>query len=57
MSRYIQQGGLGLRHWCEQGDDLQQFGWNKHDGKLVIISAQNFAQTKKIRYTQKTLLR
>jgi len=32
LPRYIQQGGLGLRHWCEQGDNLQQFGWNKHDG-------------------------
>ena len=33
--RHIQQGGLGLRHWCEQGDNLQQFGWNKHDGKFL----------------------
>ena len=51
MCRYIQQGGLGLRHWCEQGDDLQQFGWNKHDGKFVTTSAQNFD------YTRKMLLR
>ena len=35
--RYIQQGGLGLRHWCEQGDNLQQFGWNKHDGKFIFF--------------------
>ena len=47
MCRYIQQGGLGLRHWCEQGDDLQQFGWNKHDGKFVTTSAQNFDRTRK----------
>ena len=24
---------MGLRHWCEQGDNLKQFGWNKHDGR------------------------
>ena len=22
-----------MRHWCEQGDNLKQFGWNKHDGR------------------------
>ena len=31
--RYVNQGSLGLRHWCEQGDNLKQFGWNKHDGR------------------------
>ena len=29
----MMQGSLGLRHWCEQGDQLKQFGWNKHDGR------------------------
>ena len=24
---------MGLRHWCEQGDNLKQWGWNKHDGR------------------------
>lgn len=32
LPRYVQQGGLGLRHWCEQGDNLQQYGWTRHDG-------------------------
>jgi len=39
LPRFIQQGGLGLRHWCEQGDNLEQFGWNKHDG--VNFGVQN----------------
>ena len=33
ICRHVSQGSLGLRHWCEQGDNLQQFGWNKHDGR------------------------
>lgn len=24
---------LGLRHWCEQGDNLDSFGWKQHDGR------------------------
>jgi len=32
IPRFVQQGSLGLRHWCEQGDNLAQFGWTKHDG-------------------------
>ena len=33
LPRHVTQGSLGLRHWCEQGDNLKQFGWNKHDGR------------------------
>jgi len=33
LPRHVSQGSLGLRHWCEQGDNLKQFGWNKHDGR------------------------
>jgi len=33
LPRHVNQGSLGLRHWCEQGDNLKQFGWNKHDGR------------------------
>lgn len=33
LPKYVDQGSLGLRHWCEQGDNLRQFGWNKHDGR------------------------
>ena len=33
LPRHVTQGNLGLRHWCEQGDNLKQFGWNKHDGR------------------------
>ena len=33
ICRHVSQGSLGLRHWCEQGDNLKQFGWNKHDGR------------------------
>eukprot|EP00088_Acartia_fossae_P000134 TRINITY_DN10040_c0_g3_i1.p1 TRINITY_DN10040_c0_g3~~TRINITY_DN10040_c0_g3_i1.p1 ORF type:complete len:826 (-),score=128.87 TRINITY_DN10040_c0_g3_i1:376-2853(-) len=39
LPQHIQQHGLGLRHWCEQGDNLKQFGWNKHDG--VNFGIQN----------------
>ena len=29
----IKQDNLGLRHWCEQGDNLKSFGWLQHDGE------------------------
>lgn len=29
----IQPGGEGIRHWCENGDELDQYGWTHHDGK------------------------
>ena len=29
----IEPQNLGLRHWCEQGDNLDSYGWKKHDGK------------------------
>ena len=22
-----------MRHWCEQGDNLDSFGWKQHDGR------------------------
>ncbi|XP_050312550.1 mannosyl-oligosaccharide glucosidase [Anthonomus grandis grandis] len=25
-------GGDGIRHWCEQGDNLRKYGWLQHDG-------------------------
>ncbi|CAG9768795.1 unnamed protein product [Ceutorhynchus assimilis] len=25
-------GGDGIRHWCEQGDNLDKYGWLQHDG-------------------------
>ena len=33
LPQAVTQGSLGLRHWCEQGDNLQQWGWTKHDGR------------------------
>lgn len=33
LPKHVSQGSLGLRHWCEQGDNLKQWGWNKHDGR------------------------
>jgi len=33
LPKQVSQGSLGLRHWCEQGDGLKQWGWNKHDGR------------------------
>ena len=29
----VRQGELGFRHWCEQGDNLESFGWLQHDAK------------------------
>lgn len=29
----LKQGGEGIRHWCESGDNLDQYGWLQHDGK------------------------
>ncbi|EDW36679.1 GL22561 [Drosophila persimilis] len=26
-------GGQGIRHWCEQGDNLDGYGWTHHDGR------------------------
>ncbi|CAG9861004.1 unnamed protein product [Phyllotreta striolata] len=26
-------GGDGIRHWCEQGDNLEKYGWLQHDGE------------------------
>ncbi|XP_022919576.2 mannosyl-oligosaccharide glucosidase [Onthophagus taurus] len=28
----LQPGGHGVRHWCEQGDGLDKYGWTQHDG-------------------------
>ncbi len=28
----LKRGHLGLRHWCEQSDDVDSFGWTKHNG-------------------------
>lgn len=28
----LRPGGDGVRHWCEQGDGLDTYGWLQHDG-------------------------
>ncbi|CAH0553767.1 unnamed protein product [Brassicogethes aeneus] len=30
--RTLRPGGDGIRHWCEQNDNLSKYGWKKHDG-------------------------
>lgn len=35
--RQLLGGGKGIRHWCDQGDDLAKYGWTKHDGKSFGI--------------------
>ncbi|KAG5893399.1 hypothetical protein JTB14_038061 [Gonioctena quinquepunctata] len=30
--RRLRPGGDGIRHWCEQGDNLEKYGWLQHDG-------------------------
>lgn len=30
--RRLKPGGDGIRHWCEQSDNLDRYGWLKHDG-------------------------
>ncbi|BET01617.1 Mannosyl oligosaccharide glucosidase [Nesidiocoris tenuis] len=29
--------GEGIRHWCEQGDNLEHYAWSQHDGKTFGI--------------------
>ena len=33
LPELIGPGNVGLRHWCEQGDNLDKYGWIKHDGE------------------------
>ncbi|XP_066256749.1 mannosyl-oligosaccharide glucosidase isoform X1 [Euwallacea similis] len=30
-------GGDGIRHWCEQSDNLDSYGWQQHDGNTFGI--------------------
>ncbi|XP_044757932.1 mannosyl-oligosaccharide glucosidase [Coccinella septempunctata] len=30
--RRLKPGGDGIRHWCEQSDNLDRYGWLQHDG-------------------------
>ncbi|RZF44964.1 hypothetical protein LSTR_LSTR001925 [Laodelphax striatellus] len=32
LPRVLNTTGSGIRHWCENGDNLQKFGWTEHDG-------------------------
>ncbi|KAJ9596409.1 hypothetical protein L9F63_012572 [Diploptera punctata] len=29
--------GGGIRHWCEEGDNLNRYGWTEHDGRTFGI--------------------
>ncbi|XP_026480750.1 mannosyl-oligosaccharide glucosidase isoform X1 [Ctenocephalides felis] len=29
----LRPGGDGVRHWCEQSDELARYGWLQHDGR------------------------
>ncbi|KAI4459446.1 mannosyl-oligosaccharide glucosidase [Holotrichia oblita] len=33
----LKPGGDGIRHWCEQGDGLEKYGWVQHDGSTFGI--------------------
>ncbi|KAG8041178.1 hypothetical protein G9C98_002166 [Cotesia typhae] len=33
----LRQGGESFRHWCEQGDKLDKYGWLEHDGKTFGV--------------------
>lgn len=35
--RQLLGGGKGIRHWCDQGDDLTKYGWTQHDGKTFGV--------------------
>ena len=32
FTEFIKQWPLAVRHWCDQGDGLSRYGWQKHDG-------------------------
>ena len=29
----LKQNDIGFRHWSEEGDNLERFGWIQHDGE------------------------
>lgn len=31
--RQLRPDGSGIRHWCEEGDNLDRYGWIEHDGR------------------------
>ncbi|XP_017891521.1 mannosyl-oligosaccharide glucosidase GCS1 isoform X2 [Ceratina calcarata] len=33
----LRQDGSGLRHWCEQGDELDRYAWMEHDGRTFGV--------------------
>ncbi|XP_043265671.1 mannosyl-oligosaccharide glucosidase GCS1 [Colletes gigas] len=33
----LRQDGSGLRHWCEQGDNLDRYAWLEHDGRTFGV--------------------
>lgn len=33
----LRAGGEGIRHWCDAGDNLDQYGWIQHDGKTFGV--------------------
>lgn len=35
----LRPGGEGLRHWCEQGDQLPGYGWERHDAADFGVQA------------------
>ncbi|XP_043492763.1 mannosyl-oligosaccharide glucosidase GCS1 [Polistes fuscatus] len=35
--QHLRQDGTGLRHWCEQGDKLDRYGWLEHDGRTFGV--------------------
>lgn len=32
LTEFTRQMPPRLHHWCDQGDNLQRYGWLKHDG-------------------------
>ncbi|KOC71009.1 Mannosyl-oligosaccharide glucosidase [Habropoda laboriosa] len=33
----LRQDGSGLRHWCEQSDRIERYGWLEHDGRTFGV--------------------
>lgn len=33
----LRPGGDGIRHWCEQNDGLEKYGWIQHDGSTFGV--------------------
>jgi len=37
LPRQLRPRGVGIRHWCDEGDNLGRYGWIEHDGRTFGV--------------------